>query len=425
MPLPAKHRTEGNPMNLRPAHAATVSRQLAKAGHTRHDKDTPGFSLASGPLGTRVAFLDKIIADRRDTNTRLDEYATTLRAHGYTVTPGFMGGGKGRPCLYVATDRPLTPRQALRAYNLKAASTAQAGQDMISEADRAEHGRLVRLAYPTTTPQESPVTDTTTPTIDITLPATFCDWFDGTGLVLGDDDHDPECKETRAAYRNGTETADGTTVRATATVLKLLAEYANTATVLDDDEDEGLPGAAGLVLTRVATARRELTPTPTPAPVESPAAPRTGLFVMPIIDHRHRPHIDINGTLHKVIALAPKGATTDAGTVTVTDGTNGHFPHNDGTFQTTTHDGAPVAWRVDGHQWETFGKHGYQVRTEERGHGIVAVYVKGPGNDITSMERASDSYARAKGLRTGASAGGGENRDGGATWITQKAYHRP
>ncbi|MFH8483025.1 hypothetical protein [Streptomyces sp. NPDC018055] len=342
-----------------------------------------------------------------------------------------------------------------------------------------------------TAPLETPVTDTptpTAPTVDISLPTAFCAWFDGGGLVQGDDDAtDPEAKETRAAYLDGTTGTDGTTVRATATVLKVLAEFATTATVLDDDDTEdgeGLPEAAGLLLTRITTARTTLrehtaraerkraalaadphsrcehrksltadhatdcpvydegltndmcechysdarcTELDTPAPVESPAAPRTGLFVMPVIDHRHRPHIDIDGTLYKVVALPPKGATTDTHTVTVTDGTNGRFPHNGGRFETTTHNGAHYAWRLDDHDWETFGKNGHQVRTEDRGHGIIAVYVKGPADDIKAIERTSRAYARnrltfAPGMSMGPVSGGGEFRDGGATYISQDTY---
>lgn len=158
---------------------------------------------------------------------------------------------------------------------------------------------------------------------------------------------------------------------------------------------------------------------------QAPAAAegRTGEFTMPIIDHRHRPHVVIDGVAHRVVALRPAGARADAGTVAVADGTNGRFPYNDGTFETATlADGERVAVRVDGHRWTAF--RGYQVRTEGRGHGIVAVYVKGGGNDIPAIERATAAYALAQGLRPGASAGGGEGRDGGATWISQRAFRR-
>ncbi|MCX4799622.1 hypothetical protein OG497_37845 [Streptomyces sp. NBC_01242] len=159
----------------------------------------------------------------------------------------------------------------------------------------------------------------------------------------------------------------------------------------------------------------------------APAEERAGKFVMPIIDYRHRPHIDIDGTLYTVIALRPAGATADPGTVTVTDGTNGRFPYSAGTnpFETAAHEGRRVAWRVDGHDWAEFK--GYQVRTEDRGHGIVAVYVKGSANDIKAIERASRAYARkhltfAPGMSGGPVSGGGEFCDGGATYISQDVH---
>jgi hypothetical protein len=142
-----------------------------------------------------------------------------------------------------------------------------------------------------------------------------------------------------------------------------------------------------------------------------------------VIDYRHRPHVVVGGVAHRVVALRPAGARVDEGAVEVSDGTGGRFPHNGGTFETaTTADGERVAVRVDGYRWAAF--RGYQVRTEERGHGIVAVYVKGGGNDISAIERVTAAYARANGLREGAAPGGGEGRDGGATWIAQRAFNR-
>lgn len=72
-----------------------------------------------------------------------------------------------------------------------------------------------------------------TPTVTVTLPGKFCDYFDGTGLVQGQDDHDPECKITREAYEAGTigRTPRGYYRKITTsstTVLRLLAEYADT-----------------------------------------------------------------------------------------------------------------------------------------------------------------------------------------------------
>lgn len=67
---------------------------------------------------------------------------------------------------------------------------------------------------------------------------------------------------------------------------------------------------------------------------------------------------------------------------------------------------------------------GYLVRTEERGHGIVAVYAKGPGNDVNGTDRARAGYARSLGLEPGGSAGGGEFTDAGRTYISQCTYRR-
>lgn len=82
--------------------------------------------------------------------------------------------------------------------------------------------------------------------------------------------------------------------------------------------------------------------------------------------------------------------------------------------------------RVLASQWagaETYGA--YKVRTEERGHGIVAVYVRGPASAVNGIERATAAYARKQGLVEGGSAGGGEFADKGRTYISQRAFHRP
>jgi hypothetical protein len=158
----------------------------------------------------------------------------------------------------------------------------------------------------------------------------------------------------------------------------------------------------------------------------TPAEERTGEFTMPVIDYRHRPRVVVGGVSHTVMALVPQGAQVDEGTVRVTDGTNGRFPHNDGKFLTaTTADGERIAVRVDCYTWEDF--QGYQVRTEQRGEHIVAVYVKGSANDIKGIEQASRAYARkrlafADGCKPGPVGGGGEFADGGATYISQDTH---
>lgn len=77
-------------------------------------------------------------------------------------------------------------------------------------------------------------------------------------------------------------------------------------------------------------------------------------------------------------------------------------------------------------QWRdapVFGQHGYPVRTEDRGHGIVAVYVKGPADDIEGVNRTAAAYARAQGFKPSASAsGGGEITGKGSIWIAQQIY---
>lgn len=75
--------------------------------------------------------------------------------------------------------------------------------------------------------------------------------------------------------------------------------------------------------------------------------------------------------------------------------------------------------------WERHGK--YDVKTEDRGGGIIAVYVKGPASEIDSIERASRTYARrnltfAPGLPAGPVSGGGEFTDGGRVYVSQDIY---
>lgn len=76
--------------------------------------------------------------------------------------------------------------------------------------------------------------------------------------------------------------------------------------------------------------------------------------------------------------------------------------------------------------WERHGT--YEIKTEDRGHGIIAVYVKGPASEIESIQRASRAYARANltfapGLSAGpTSGGGGEFADGGKTFVSQDIY---
>jgi hypothetical protein len=114
----------------------------------------------------------------------------------------------------------------------------------------------------------------------IDLPTPFCDWLDGTGLALGHDDTDPECKETREAYDAGTHHDTHTTVTATPTVLRLLAEYADNcidANADDYDREEAArteSAAATTVAQRVTAARRTVKAAQAQqGPQEAPTAP--------------------------------------------------------------------------------------------------------------------------------------------------------
>lgn len=100
-------------------------------------------------------------------------------------------------------------------------------------------------------------------TTAITLPGAFCAWLDGTGLALGHDDQDPALKETRVAYDAARPVKAGRgyyrQVTATATVLRILAEYAGYC--IDANRDEPEPAelaAARTVLRRAQTALAEL-----------------------------------------------------------------------------------------------------------------------------------------------------------------------
>ncbi|MER5617676.1 hypothetical protein [Streptomyces sp. NPDC002215] len=92
--------------------------------------------------------------------------------------------------------------------------------------------------------QHPPNSRTQTRTIEITLPAGFRTWFDGTALAQGQDDIDPQCKALRLAYEAGQVNADsGITLIATADVLNLLEEYAGYCTEASVDLVEDDKGA--------------------------------------------------------------------------------------------------------------------------------------------------------------------------------------
>lgn len=77
-------------------------------------------------------------------------------------------------------------------------------------------------------------------------------------------------------------------------------------------------------------------------------------------------------------------------------------------------------------EWADSERHGkYRIRTEDRGHGIIAVYAIGPVGDMASIDRAANQYARQNltfedGLSAGAATGGGECFKG--EYIAQQVY---
>jgi hypothetical protein len=103
-----------------------------------------------------------------------------------------------------------------------------------------------------------------TPTVSVTLPADFCAWFDGTNLVEGQDDNDPDCKALRLAYEAATlrKTAHGHSAKITTsspTVLKMITEYAETLADSNADEADRDPAAARELDAAQTTAQRART----------------------------------------------------------------------------------------------------------------------------------------------------------------------
>jgi hypothetical protein len=69
----------------------------------------------------------------------------------------------------------------------------------------------------------------------------------------------------------------------------------------------------------------------------------------------------------------------------------------------------------------------YEIATEDRGHGIIAVYVTGPASEINKIDRAANQYARnnltfAPGLSAGPVSSGGAITDKGQTYIAQHVF---
>ncbi|MDX3260775.1 hypothetical protein PV336_16260 [Streptomyces sp. MI02-2A] len=68
---------------------------------------------------------------------------------------------------------------------------------------------------------------------------------------------------------------------------------------------------------------------------------------------------------------------------------------------------------------------GFKVTTEDRGHGIHAVYVTGSSNDIKAIHRAARKFARWVWDVTGPVSGGGSITDQGKTYTAQEIFHVP
>lgn len=136
------------------------------------------------------------------------------------------------------------------------------------------------------------------------------------------------------------------------------------------------------------------------------------------------PVLDVEGgERYRLVPFSPAGVVEEAGHVMAYNVHIGDKLRE--RYAVGTVKGERVAWHVDGDDWESFA--GFLVRQEDRGHGIIAVYVKGSANDIKGIERASRAYARhrltfAPGMSMGAVGGGGEFRDAGATYISQDAH---
>jgi hypothetical protein len=133
------------------------------------------------------------------------------------------------------------------------------------------------------------------------------------------------------------------------------------------------------------------------------------------------PALEVDGgEVYRLVPFAPGGVVVEPGHVMAY---NVHIGVTQPTerYAVGTLAGERVAWREDGHTWAQRGK--YMIRTEQRGTGAVAVYVKGPGSEVDSIDRAADMYARrALGVSGGPVSGGGEGADAGATWIAQRIY---
>lgn len=63
----------------------------------------------------------------------------------------------------------------------------------------------------------------------------------------------------------------------------------------------------------------------------------------------------------------------------------------------------------------------YDITTEDRGHGIIAVYVTGPDTEIAAIDRAGQAYARQTWGKGGPVSSGGR-WTGDGVYIAQQVY---
>ncbi|MDQ1041518.1 hypothetical protein QFZ75_008020 [Streptomyces sp. V3I8] len=171
-----------------------------------------------------------------------------------------------------------------------------------------------------------------------------------------------------------------------------------------------------------------------PETPQTPAAPREGVtrgnggtdeYGYP----DRIPTLFVGEERYRLAPFAPAGVHADGGTVSAYNAHTGDRrteSYATGSLAGKSGD-MPVAWRVDGYEWERVN--GFMIRTEDRGHGIIAVYVKGSANDVNGADRAGVAYARknltfAPGMPgpSMSSAGGGEFADAGATYIAQMVF---
>lgn len=124
------------------------------------------------------------------------------------------------------------------------------------------------------------------------------------------------------------------------------------------------------------------------------------------------------GERYRLVPFAPEGVAEEPGIILAHNANLSMvMPER---HQAGTLNGERVAWRLDVHDWEKRGK--YMIRTEQRGHGAVAVYAKGPAGEGASIDRAADTYARRNLNARGPVSSGVEIADAGATWIAQRIY---